>query len=58
LTAVGNLAALLWQSGEREEAYALQDEVAASLSRSRPADDPAVQRAQAVLDLMLREAFS
>ena len=34
LTAMGNFAALLWQSGERDEAYALQEQVAAGLRRT------------------------
>jgi hypothetical protein len=56
LTAMGNLAGLLWQEGERDEAFSLQEQVAEALRRTRGADDPAARNAQAALDSMLREA--
>jgi len=56
LTSMGNLAALLWQGGEREEAFAVQEHVAGALRRTRGDADPAAQTARAVLDSMLREA--
>jgi Tetratricopeptide repeat len=55
LTAMANLAALLWQCGERDDAFVLQERVFDALHRTRGTDDPATRDARAVLDSMLRE---
>jgi hypothetical protein len=56
LFAMGNLAALLWQEGERDEAYWLQHQVVETRRRIAGDDDPATRDAQAVLDAMMRGA--
>jgi len=56
LTSMANLAALLWQEGERDKGFALQEQVAAALRRTRGAGDQAAGDAQAILDSMLKEA--
>ena len=58
LTTMGNLAAVLWQEGDRAEAYALQQQVVEMRSRSQGEDDPATRAAAAVLELMERDAGS
>ena len=52
LTTMGNLAAVLWQQGDRGEAYALQQEVVELQRRARGEDDPATLAAAAVLETM------
>ena len=43
LTTMGNLAAILWQEGDRAEAYALQQQVVEMQRRLRGEDDPATR---------------
>ena len=56
LTALGNLAAILWQFGERGEAYWLQCHVVETRRRAR-GDEPATLAAAAVLDAMHRDGM-
>jgi hypothetical protein len=53
LTATANLAALLWQQGDQEEAYALQQYVVEVHRRVR-GDDASTLAAAEVLDTMER----
>ena len=55
LTTMGNLAAVLWQEGERAEAYALQQQVVELQRRALGEDNPATRGASAVLEMMERE---
>jgi hypothetical protein len=55
LTTMSNLAAVLWQEGERAEAYALQQLVVESWRRERGEDDETARAAAAVLDIMERD---
>jgi hypothetical protein len=55
LTAMSNLAAILWQEGDRAEAYALQQQVAEMQRRVRGDSDSATQAAKAVLEMMERD---
>src|SRR5205823_1478535 len=52
LAAMGNLAAVLWQQDDRDEAYALQQYVVDLQRRVRGADDPATCAAAEVLEVM------
>ncbi len=56
LTTMSNLAAILWQEGDRAEAYALQQQVVEMRSRLQGEDDPATRAAAAVLEMMERGA--
>jgi hypothetical protein len=56
LTTMSNLAAVLWQEGDRAEAYALQQQVVEMRSRLQGEDDPATRAAAAVLAMMERDA--
>lgn len=56
LAAMGSLAALMWQQGEREDAFGLAEHVAERLCRTRGADDPAARNAKAVRDAMLGDS--
>ena len=55
LAAMGNLAAVLWQIGEREEAYWLQQQVVETRRRVYGAGDPATRAAVAAFDIMQRD---
>ena len=55
LAAMGNLAAILWQDGERAEAYWLQHGLVETQHRARGADDPMTRAAVAVLETMQRD---
>jgi hypothetical protein len=55
LTAMGNLAAILWQEGERAEAYALQQHVVELHCRVHGDGSEAAQAAIAVLQMMERD---
>ena len=55
---MGNLAALLWQEGDHDEAYWLQHQVAETRRRLAGDDDPATRNALAVLDAMTRAGLS
>jgi len=52
---MSNLAAVLWQEGERAEAYALQQQVVEMRRRERGGDDEATRAAAAVLETMERD---
>ena len=45
-------------SGERDDAFAVQEQVVAGLRRTLGTDDPTLLRAQATLDLMLRDGLA
>jgi hypothetical protein len=51
---MSNLAAILWQEGDRAEAYALQQQVLEMRSRLQGEDDPATRAAAVVLEMMER----
>jgi len=51
---MGNLAAVLWNDGERGEAYWLQHAIVETQRRVRGGDDPATRAAVAVLEAMQR----
>jgi hypothetical protein len=53
---MGNLAAILWQQGDRDEAYALQQHVAETLRRVRGDGDQATGAAAQVLEMMEQDA--
>jgi hypothetical protein len=55
LTTMSNLAAVLWQEGERAEAYALQQQVVEMRRRERGEDDEATRAAAAVIEMMERD---
>ena len=55
LTAISNLAAVLWQMEEHDEAYWLQYHMAEALRRTRGDDDPRTRAALAILDTMQRD---
>jgi hypothetical protein len=57
LTAIANLAAMLWQYGERGEAYWLQCQVVETRRRAQGEDDPATRAAMAVLEAMHRDGM-
>jgi len=50
-----HLAAILWQEGDRAEAYALQQQVLEMRSRLQGEDDPATRAAAVVLEMMERD---
>jgi hypothetical protein len=52
---MGNLAAILWQDGERAEAYWLQHQIVETQHRARGGDDPLTRAAAAVLETMQRD---
>ena len=52
---MGNLAAVLWQGGERGDAYWLQHQIVDSHRRARGDGDPATRAALAVLEAMQRD---
>jgi len=56
LAAMGNLASVLWQSGEQDEAYWLQQQVVDTRRRAFGESDPATRAAVAGLEAMQREA--
>ena len=56
LAAMGNLAAILWQIGERDEAYWLQQQVVETRRRVHGDDDPATRAAMAVFEVMQRDS--
>ncbi len=56
LATMGNLAAILWQYGERGEAYWLQRQLVETQRRARGDDDPATRAALAVLAAMERDS--
>ena len=56
LAAIGNLAAILWDYGERAEAYWLQAQVVET-HRAARGDDPATRAAEAVLAAMHRDGM-
>jgi hypothetical protein len=53
---MGNLASVLWQHGERAEAYALQQHVVDMQRRVNGDSDPATLAAAGVLEIMERDA--
>jgi hypothetical protein len=53
---MSNLAAVLWQQGDRDEAYALQQHVVDLRCRERGDADPATRAALAVLEMMERDS--
>jgi len=53
---MGNLAAILWQQGERGEACALQQHVVGILRRVRGDGDQTTFAAAQVLEMMERDA--
>jgi tetratricopeptide repeat protein len=53
---MSNLAAILWQEGDREEAYALQQQVIEMQRSVRGDSDEATLAAMAVLETMERGA--
>jgi len=53
---MGNLAAILWQEGDRAEAYALQQHVVEMQRRTRGGDDQATRTTTAVLEIMERDS--
>jgi len=55
--AIGNLAAILWQYGERAEAYWLQAQLVETQRRVRGEDDPATRAALAVLAAMQHDGM-
>ena len=52
---MGNLAAVLWQQGDRGEAYALQEHVVEMQRRARGDGDEATLAAAQVLETMERD---
>jgi hypothetical protein len=52
---MGNLATVLWQQGDRDEAYALQQYVVDLQRRARGDGDPATCAAVEVLEMMERD---
>jgi len=56
LTAMGNLAGILWQQGDQGEAYALQQHVVETLRRVRGDWDQVTIAAAQVLGMMERDA--
>src|SRR5204862_7243775 len=56
LAAMGNLAAMLWQIGERDEAYWLQQQVVDTCRRVQGDADPATRAAVAAFEIMQRDA--
>jgi hypothetical protein len=52
---MSNLAAVLWQEGDRAEAYALQQQVVEMRGREWGEDDEATRAAAAVLEMMERD---
>jgi hypothetical protein len=52
LTAMGNLASVLWQEGNQEEAYAVQYSVAELMRTVLGPDAPATQAAEATLAMI------
>jgi hypothetical protein len=54
LSAMGNLAGVLWRDGEFDEAYELQRQVVEHCRSSLGDGDPATRAAQAVLESMER----
>ena len=56
LAAMGNLAAILWQMGERDEAYWLQQQVVETRRRVSGDEDHATRAAIAALDIMQRDS--
>jgi len=56
LAAMGNLAAILWQIGERDEAYWLQQQVVETRRRVHGDNDPATRAAMAAFDTMQRDS--
>ena len=56
LTAMSNLAAILWQRRDREEAYALQQHAVETLRSARGEGDQATGAAAQVLEIMERDA--
>ena len=57
LMAMGNLAATLWQFGERGEAYWLQRQLVETQRNAHGPDDPATRAAAAVLAAMHRDGM-
>ena len=57
VASVGNLAAILWQFGERGEAYWLQAQLVEAQRRVRGEDDPATRAALAVLAAMQHDGM-
>jgi len=55
LTAMSNLASILWQHGDRSEAYALQQHVVDLRRRVNGDADPATRAAAEVLEIMERD---
>ena len=55
--AIGNLAAILWQFGERGEAYWLQAQLVETQRRLRGEDDPSTRTALAVLAAMQHDGM-
>ena len=55
LTTMSNLAAVLWQEGERAEAYALQQQVVEVRRRELGEDDAATRAAVAAIAMMERD---
>ena len=56
LAAMGNLAGVLWQMDERDEAYWLQQQVVETRRRVQGDDDSATRAAVAAFDIMQRDA--
>ena len=56
LAAMGNLAAILWQMGERDEAYWLQQQVVETRRRVSGDEDQATRAAIAAFAVMQRDS--
>jgi hypothetical protein len=54
---MGNLAAMLWQDGDRAEAYALQQQVVEFQARLHGENNDATRAAAAVLASMERDGW-
>jgi hypothetical protein len=52
---MSNLVAILWQEGDRAEAYALQQQVVEIQRGERGEDDEATRAAAAVIEMMERD---